>query len=963
MTEYYEIELKEALRPAITYSINDLKDPDARTGDFSKTVTLPSSKKLDKLFNHIFEINVETNTFNPNKRLEFDYVADEEIQLKGYLKLNEIVINDYNEVEYRCSLFGKNSDLFSLIADNELTDLTGLDTYNHFWQRGVIENSWDTSIQENGSPVSFSLGKGYVYPLIEYGLDNFSQNPNWEVDHLFPAVYAKEYVDRIFSDAGKSYTSSFFNTTFFKSLIIPFNGTDILKTSTQIDNEVFKADTASQSVTTSWAKIVFPNEVLDAGGVYDNTTGTFTANDGGYYDFSSVIDLQANYTPTGNAVNVYLNAYVRVFMAVYVNGVLKQSSRIFLGDETQAIAPAATYSTGTSVAYPSDAHFTNPNISQNLSTGVWETNKADTKKLNPASNLRVEVKEVLMANGDTASIRVRYDTLTKIDPTKDLFVDGSGNSYSGTITVDIDSGKFLNNITKASVTENGTIDIYSVVPKNIKQKDFLKSIFNMFRLEIQPSKTDPNDYIIEPYSDFYLNTSVDWSTKLDSNRELIFKPMGFLNAQEYLYKYKDDKDYYNELYKTEYGETYGQRSVLIDNDFVKKIQVSELIFSPTPMVQYPSVDLILPTIIKNDTQYKQTDSNIRILFYGGLISTSTVWSITSGGTQTDYTSYPFAGHTDDPYSATVDINFGLPRRLYYDSSFSDIDMTNWNLFNRFHLPYLQQIAQRDSKLVEGWFYLKPSDIAKLTFRKLYFFNNAYHRLVKVENYDPNTPVTKCTFLKVIYQSPFTPVSPWVNGGTFTVGGLIDGIDNGEDLPNVYPPDQTSGNIYSAKSQTINGEDNTVSPLSKNVNVSGDGNIIGGYSKNIELINSNNNTISAGVENVTLINSDNLEVVDSDVVYINNTLISGGDTWIEKSADFNASNSEEKYKIDTSSGSVTATLPSSTNGKVWYFKKMDAANSLIIENKFGTVDEQTSVTITEQYTTIRVEYYNGEYLIT
>ena len=207
---YYEIELKEALRPAITYAINDLKNTQNRKSDFSKTIVLPSSKQLDKLFNHIFEVNTVTLSFDPNKRLDIQYLADEELQLEGYLKLNEVKLNDLNRVEYHCQIVGRNGDLWSNIGEKELTDLQGLDTYNHLWARTVIEDSWDTQITENGSNTAFSLGKGYVYPLIEYGKDAFSSNfPTWKVDHLFPAIYVKEYIDRIFTDAGKTYQSTF----------------------------------------------------------------------------------------------------------------------------------------------------------------------------------------------------------------------------------------------------------------------------------------------------------------------------------------------------------------------------------------------------------------------------------------------------------------------------------------------------------------------------------------------------------------------------------------------------------------------------------------------------------------------------------------------------------------------------------------------------------------------------------
>ena len=964
---FYEIELKEALRPAITYAISDLKNPDARKAEFSKTITLPSSKKLDKLFNHIFEINVETLSFNPNKRLEVEYFADEQSQLRGYLKLDEIVILDNNDVNYKVSIFGKNSDLFSNIGEKELTDLTGLDTYNHPWSRSIIQDSWDNTIRENGIDVSFSYGKGYVYPLIEYGFDQFTNPPTWDVVHLFPAIYAKEYVDRIFTDAGKTYTSNFFNSATFKRLIVPFNGTDIFLSDDQINDRVIKVDTASQSIGTSWQTVVFTNEVLDNDNNYDNTTGVYTIPERGYYDFTTVLDLRAIFTPIGNLVPVTLNRFVSVEIGIFVNGSLSGAiNNLYLGDETVTIASGGSYDTGATVAYPSDAHSTN--IIMASTTGAGSVSNKTPNYNDPASNCRLSRNELLLSASDTVEIKVKYNLnkVISIAPigTPDSFIDfGSFAFYDGTHNVTVESGKLTVNVTKASVEENGTIDIYQAVPKEIKQKDFLKSIMNMFRLEIQPNPNQLDDYIIEPYDNFYSNTGVNWSQKLDVSQDLVFEPMGLLEASEYLYKYKDDKDYYNETYKGEYTETYGQRSGLIDNDFVKKLHTTELIFSPTPSVQYPGVDLILPTIIKNEDTYKQTESNIRILYYGGLQSTQSVWSIYSevANNTEDYTSYPYAGHFSDPYTPSIDINFGLPKRLYYDSSFADIEVTNNNLFNAYHLPFLKQVAQRDSKLVSGYFYLKPEDISGLDFRLAYFFNNAYHRLIRVENYDPNKPLTKCYFLKILSTTPFESIQEWANGGKEDIGGKEDGVDIEETLPELKRPQRTGRN-YGKQPHKIQGKDNYVDDQAKNIKIQGDNNYVGANVSNVNLTNSNNNNIIGGVTNVTLINTDGANVTESNVFYINGELIYGGGAVVEKNANFEASNAVRYYEVDTSAGNVVISFGDLQEGKIWNFKKMTAANQMEIKPTSPmTIDDQTSLVYSAQYTNVKV-MFDGEQLI-
>ena len=867
----YEIPLIDSLKPALNLSIQDIKDPSKRKSDFSKTITLPSSKELDKLFNHIFEINTVTNSFNANKRLEVEYYADEQLQIKGFLKLNEVITNDLNEVKYSVNIFGQLSTLFSEIGEKELTDVQGLNDYDHAYTTGNIANSWDTSIIENGSPVAFAKGTGYLYPLIENGFD--SALNEFSILSMFPSIYAKEYFDRIMTDAGYTYTSAFLNSALFKSLHIPFNRNAISLTSTQVEDRTFGADDAVQAITGIATNLVFPTEV-DPNGLYDNTTGVFTAAEAGFYNFTTIIDVEAEFTPAGNAVDVFIAQYPRVEVAIYVDGVLVNSASMYLGDETVAIPTTTTYSTGTNVPYPSDAHNTIITTStSNSAPTIVVLVKQDNKKTNPASNLKVTLTNQPLVAGATVEVKIKTLPVRYLFPfgalTSEKFWDATGAFYDGTINLNVTSGKFLNTVTNSSIYETGTIDMYSVVPKGIKQKDYMSSIFSMFYLQIEPSRNDEKHLIIEPYEDFYLDGGVDWSGKRDVSKDLVQEPMGLLEAAEYRYSYKSDKDKYNQSYEGEFEEIYGQRSGLIDNDFVKEITKTDLIFSPTPSVGQSDIDMVLPTIRKDDDTYKATDSNIRILYYGGLKTSQTAWELndTFGNTYS-YTSYPYSGHFDDPFNPTLDINFGLPKRLYYDNTFNPITLTNNNLFNKYHLPALKQIANRDSKLISGYFYLKPSDIQNLSFRLTYYFDNTYFRLYKIENYDPNKPITKCYFIKLINVNPFTSSTAVANGGDDAIAvGFDDGVGTGEDLPGLSYDKSGNGNVTGSKSNTIEGYNNRVASSALFIDIKGDGNNVAENTRKIQIINGNNNIISSGLENVTLINSDGITVTESNKTYI------------------------------------------------------------------------------------------------
>ncbi len=209
----------------------------------------------------------------------------------------------------------------------------------------------------------------------------------------------------------------------------------------------------------------------------------------------------------------------------------------------------------------------------------------------------------------------------------------------------------------------------------------------------------------------------------------------------------DSEDEGNKYYKEDYSRTYGDRQILVQNDFVKDEKKIEIGFVPTIIVKPEAeTDKYLPEIATNDGKTKSGD--LRILQYKAktcqsyLVRNGSFSLSPSGGAVK--TKYPFMGHLDDPLTSTTDINFGMPRFIGLPPG---TPVTNNNLFNAYWSKYLQEITDKDSKIVKGAFYLTPADMEKLSFRDLYFFDNNYFRLNKIEDYDPVNPsVNICEFL-------------------------------------------------------------------------------------------------------------------------------------------------------------------------------------------------------------------------
>ena len=207
------------------------------------------------------------------------------------------------------------------------------------------------------------------------------------------------------------------------------------------------------------------------------------------------------------------------------------------------------------------------------------------------------------------------------------------------------------NTPSAKYSENQTVNLQDVLPSDVKQTDFLSSIFKMFNLYAEVDSIDDHKLIIEPRDDFYTNTLVDLTNYVDNNSPIISEPLGALKYKSYEYTFKEDSDLKNKQNQDKYLKPYGFRKFDIINDFVKDEYKTEVIFSPTPLSDYPNYNTrILSRIwfnLPGQQSTQQSTANIRILYYGGVLTPNNAvsWRLESrSGAYNDYTSYPYAGH-------------------------------------------------------------------------------------------------------------------------------------------------------------------------------------------------------------------------------------------------------------------------------------------------------------------------------
>jgi hypothetical protein len=775
--ENQELELTADIQHSITYSIDDLVNLDSKSSAFTKTIVIPGTNRNNQLFGNIFELS-HANDVGGATNVFYDFdasrsaVARIEINglqaMRGVLRLLSITV-DKGRVDYEVALFGELSGFINSVGVSKIEELD-FSSYNHQWNFGNITNTFsnidilafsatyqilgplgtelydtvyeiridgvngavlqagdrfimtgttdndgtyeavevyygegidqtvihvfDVLIPESGSTLNIVVdeknGYGYVYPLIDYGMvkvsDNgFTDNLDWSFKTFRPALYVKEYLDKIIRGAGYSYESEFMSTPFFKSLIVPNNDIGLEKR-----GETFYVEADDDAI----------------------DVDLFQANNGSYaFEFAN--------TPTLTDFN-YSGGLFRYTGTSSINVKVKAKVDLYV------LLPGAASLTF-SIAVNGNPIITSANLN---TTGSGFQSRV-TFELEGLAALN---------NGDAVELRYthnhpfNYATPTRID----------SGGFTTTLKIEQDPAGWI------QYNYDELLELNQFIPRNVYQKDFFISILKMFNLMVQEVKGRDRHFKIEPYIDFYQRTNfLDWSGKVNRDKPAIIKPMSEANARLYEFKYKEDKDYYNELYKSRFNQVYGNRTFDNQLEFSKDKSEVNVIFSPSVLVGFDGEDKIFPAIYKYEesTGVKTPIAhNIRIM-QTKLIEDVAEFNIVNGdeslGTSTTYI---YAGHLNDPAVPSIDINWGATNQLYFE--YNGDGSLQGNLFNAFYSPYLAEITDKDSRLLTVEMRLNEIDIFQLDFSRLIYLDGVVFRLMKIRDWTTQN-VCKVDMLRVI----------------------------------------------------------------------------------------------------------------------------------------------------------------------------------------------------------------------
>ena len=660
-----------------TYSVADVTDIERRNTSYSKTITLPSTSKNQVLFGNIFDISVSNDYYEMDVNINANFNPAK--QAKAQIFLDNVKIFDGVLRMMKINNIAGNIvyevNVFGRLRDilHSLGDKTLADL-----PFSDYDHTWNrTNIEASWARTEYVAGgQNYVYPLVDYGIS--TDSITYPIKNFKPAVFVSEILSRIFSEAGFQITAPIFDSFYFRKLILVTAEKDITRESTTLLDQSPSLFQQEVTTTPSFSRLLNFSSTLATGFTIENSGTRFRWNKAQNLNTGLNLNLRLSFES--------LEAYTNNDWTI---SVLKNGSQILSSTRNAQLISAGQF------------YFWNVEITGGISLAFDEY---------------FEIRLTGQAQGGAG-----YNP----------------NIQSEVVIAPIGSFKIGNTVPVAvELDEGDTMKIQYTLPKSMKQRDFLKSIISMYNLYITQDRLRTNVLEIIPYNEFYQtfkDQALDWSDKLDVGQEISTTPLSELTAKEYRLQFDTDQDYWSESYRTKFNEVYGESRTIVDNDFILDTKTVKVVFAP-PVMREQVPGRIMIHLYKVENGVKVPDNfKPRIAFFLPGVPSPTPWNIGYASGNIAYNTYPYAGHLDSPVEPSNDVLFAAPREVYFSIG---LYPENSNLYTNYYKGLIDSIGDRNSRLLEGYFYLTPTDIMNLDFRKIIKVGNHYFQLEKVDKYNP-----------------------------------------------------------------------------------------------------------------------------------------------------------------------------------------------------------------------------------
>lgn len=751
------LEVSEDVVVPINFSIADIRDVQAKSGSYSKSIKIIGTKHNNEVLNNLFDVNAVSLTYNLNVKQPCQIVQNDELILdNAILQLVNVEkvsngMNDDEQVVYTVTVKDTVGDLFTDIGNAMLTDLDFTDL-NHSYTSANVVASWAHDVTD---------GYKYILPMSS---DNIYQLPEMK-----PAIYLQTYFDRIFANAGYQYEFDEAVTVGFDKLLIPYNGDKVTLSDNYLEEVKIIAENTTSTDYVYFDPLVINTEVQDPNSAYDPTTSTYTSE----YALNVPNAIQFKFTVD---YEILLDNTDPSTISCFQDGVYNPSIVINGNVSNTVLIDSISYAVGDNL----------PSGVNTIASGV-KTISGVTTNINIGDLVTFEIggfgNQPLWDSGYAIPPTIRINSITmEITPSADSI------GYSFPVVMN------------------------QYVPVQIKQSDFIKSVFTMFNIFCQPDATDTTKIVLKTRDTFYDSGAVkDWSRKFVKDKPHVLAFLPEVTSKTLTLTYGQDKDILNTGYLQNVAEVYGQVKYVFDNEYIKNDDKKSLIFGASPFVD-TSFGAVVMGI--NGAEPKTLP---RIVYDGGNYPCGTFYIYDYGTTGETCNTYPYTTHFDKPTNPDLDLNFGICD-YYFSQSYQNTTLNNLST-----LYWRRTMSQINSgKLYIVYLDLTPHDIANLKLNDKIYLDRSYWNINKVIDYDANSnEPTKVELLSIddelVLPKIKTRPNNLPNNSSSLVKPFISNVLS--DINGSLTVNSSSGNVI------LNGKGNIIDAVVSNAVVIGDNQLV------------------------------------------------------------------------------------------------------------------------------------------
>jgi len=546
----------------VSNNITELFDIGAVPGTFTRTITLPGTKKNNAFFEEYYDISVyDPDTFNANQKVAAYLDFGSIYLVNGYLQLTKVNIYENKFVDsYEVNIFGAISN-FSVETNRlYLDELDNLSVYNHTSSYDAITGSWAGQLF-NGD---------IVYPMADYGKRLQFSNQDFigiddnedalTVADYKPAMRLKAIWNGIFQKVGFTYTGSFFNEPFLEDTYVILNRKgrypiyDYANLETLGTGKVTAITGSADNYALTNSTITnFPLNSI----VYDSNNSFTVGNPIKYTTPISSsrysANIQLSYRVTNNGANTQ-SQYPAWYLYYFDDNGNQLNAQVLtiINDFTERTALGRT--------------------STQTENFTW-AQPLNIPQINSGSvNFKIQYVAYTTAGG--GGIAAAPNFTVALNPS-------SGRDYCSLEITQARQG-----------ADNRILNVPQNMPfgiNGIKLIEFIRAVQKKFNLVIYEDKSTPNQMIVETFNDWYKKGEVqDFNQYINLNEKLEFIPANSLAVNKVNFTDKLDADYISKVFQQTNNRTYGQAFFLDTGSYFSQGEFKvETSFGSGPIFQLP----------------------------------------------------------------------------------------------------------------------------------------------------------------------------------------------------------------------------------------------------------------------------------------------------------------------------------------------------------------------------------------